>query len=809
MSRRIDQVAVLGAGVMGATIAAHMANVGLKTYLLDIVPPSLSDEDKKKGWGESTPEFRNKFSAGGLQNALKARPAAFYLPVDAELIKIGNFEDNLDWLKSCDLVIEVVVERLDIKRSLFERIIPNLKERAIVTSNTSGIPIAQMSEGLAEEFQKNFLGTHFFNPPRYLKLLELIPGPMTEPEVVAAVADFCEKRLGKDVVYAKDTPNFIGNRIGSFSMMYLLHRLPQTGLSLEEIDALTGPVLGHARSATFRTADLVGLDTLMHVAANVFDGCPDDEWRDYFKPPDFVQKMLDKKLLGDKTKGGFYKKTKDAEGKTQIQTLDLETLAYRPQEKARIASLGPIKAMDDLEARLKALIWAKDKAGLFTWDQMAHGLIYAANRLGEIADDIAQIDKAVRAGFNRDLGPFEVWDAVGPAKSVKRMEEEGLDPPVWVKDMLARGFESFYKWENGTHYYYDPKSGQYQVLERRPEIVLLKSLKDQNKVVKTNPGASIYDLGDGVAGLEFHTKMNALGIEIGNMMKDAAKIVAESFAGLVIANHAPNFSVGANLGLVLFTAQEEEWDELDFMVRELQKAVMGLKYLDKPVVGAPAGMALGGGCEVLLGCDRVRGAAESYIGLVESGVGVVPAGGGCKELLIRNTEHLFELQKGGVYPKQIDLLPFVARAFETIFLAKVATSFKEAVHLGYLRPTDKMTINRDFLIHDAKKTVLAMNLESYEPPRPKPIRVMGVDGKAVFEYAVYTMKKAGYLSEYDAVVADKLAWVLTGGDVLPDTEVSEHYILDLEREAFLSLCGDHRTQARMAHTLKTGKPLRN
>jgi len=809
MSRRIETVAVLGAGVMGATIAAHLANVGLPTYLLDIVPPQLSDEDRKKGWDEKTPAFRNKFSSGGLAGALKAKPAAFYLPDDAELITVGNLEDNLDWLGRADLIIEVVVERLDIKRALFEKVEKARRPDSIVASNTSGLPIASMSQGFSDDFQRHFLGTHFFNPPRYLKLLELVPGPMTDPEVLAFMAEFCEKKLGKDVVLAKDTPNFIANRVGAFAVLYLLHKIRDYGLTIEEVDALTGPVIGHPRSASFRTADLVGLDTLIHVAGNVYDGCPEDEMRDYFQPPDFVKRMLDKKMLGDKTRGGFYKKTKDAEGKRAILSLDLNSLEYRPQEKARIPALAPIKQMDDLTDKIKALIWGQDKYSKFTWEHTARTLIYAANRLGEIAEDIVNIDKAMRGGFNWKMGPFEAWDAVGPAKSVARMEKEGLEVPGWVKDMLAKGIKTFYKWREGVHYYYDPQAGDYKVLEYRPEIILLPALKERNKVIKTNPGATLYDLGDGVAGLEFHTKMNSIGLEIGMMMKEATRIVSEQFQGLVIANHADNFSVGANLMLVLFTAQEEEWDELDMMVRELQNAIMSLKYMDKPTVAAPAGMALGGGCEICLGCSRVRGAAETYLGLVEVGVGVVPAGGGCKELLIRNTENLFTVAKGGVYPKQIDLLPFLARTFETIAMAKVATSFKEAIHLGYLRPTDKMTINRDFLIHDAKQTVLAMALEGYQPPRPRPVRVMGVDGKAVLDYAVYTMRKAGYVTDYDAVVAGKLAWVLTGGDVLPDTEVSEQHLLDLEREAFLSLCGDPRTQARMQHTLKTGKPLRN
>lgn len=808
MSRRIEKVAVLGAGVMGATIAAHMANVGLPTYLLDIVPFELTDDDKKKGWDESSPAFRNKLAAAGLQEALKARPAAFYLKDDAELITIGNFEDDLEVLSECDLVVEVVIERLDIKRSLFERIIPLLKEGAIVASNTSGLPIRDMAEGMDDEFQKNFMGTHFFNPPRYMKLLEIIPGPMTDPEVVEFMTDFCEKTLGKDAVPCADTPNFIANRIGTFAVMHLFHNLIETGLTVEEIDALTGSAVGH-RMATFRTVDLVGLDTLLHVASNVYDGCPEDEQRATFKPPAYLEQMVEKGMLGNKTRGGFYKKTKTPEGKKAILTLDVETLEYRDKIKAKLAALGPVKALEDTPAKIKALIAGKDKASRFTWAGQAAMVIYAANRLGEIAEATYKIDTALRAGFGWELGPFEVWDAMGLTKSAARMEKEGMALPGWVKEMIEAGHESFYKTEAGVKYYYDPEAKDYAEIPLRPEIILLPSLKDRNKVVKANNGASLIDIGDGVACLEFHTKMNALGMEIGAIMREAARIVPQDFDGLVIGNHGTNFSVGANLALVLFTAQEEEWDELDFLVKGLQDALMGLKYMDRPVVAAPAGMALGGGCEVCLHADRVRAAAETYIGLVEVGVGVIPAGGGSKEMLVRNTENLFKVGKGGLYPKQIELTPWVARAFETIAMAKVATSAKEAQAMGFFRTADKFTINRDHLLYDAKKTVLAMNMEGYQAPRPKPIRVMGVDGRAVMEYALYTMHKAGFITDYDLVVANKLAWVLTGGDVLPDTEVSEQYILDLEREAFVSLCGDPRTQARMGHMLKTGKPLRN
>ncbi len=810
MGFKIERAAVIGAGVMGATIAALLANVGLPTILLDIVPPTLTDEDKAKGWTEETPAWRNKFARSGLQNALKQRPAAFYVPEAAKLIKTGNLEDNLDWIKDCQWIIEVVVENIDIKKRLFARIEPHRTPGTLVTTNTSGIPVAAMSAECSDEFQQYFCGTHFFNPPRYMKLLEIIPGPKTKPEVIDFFADFCERTLGKGVVFAKDTPNFIANRIGTFGMMRTVQTKLEMGLSFSAVDSLTGPALGRPKSATFGTADLVGLDTLSHVAGNVYDGAQGDEQREVFKVPDLFKRMIDKGLLGRKTKAGFFKMVRE-NGKKQLLELNPETLEYGPPQKTKFPSVGVARNLDTAAEKIKHIYWAEDEGGKFIQAVTGDTLIYAANRLGEIADDIVNIDQALKWGFAWELGPFETWDAVGPVKSIEAMKAAGQDVPAWVTEMLAAGHESFYTWQDGVRCYYDPGTKDYVPVPLKAEIILLPAFKERQKIVAQNTGATIYDLDDGVLGLEFHTKMNALGDDIGQMMNQACDLVeADGWEGIVIANHGQNFSVGANLMLVLFAAQEEEWDDLNHLVKGLQDVLMRFKFLRKPVVSAPHQMALGGGLEVCLASDRVRPAAEAYLGLVEVGVGVVPAGGGCKELLIRNTEGVFEVQRGGLYPKQIDLTPFVARAFETIALAKVATSAQEAIKMGILRPIDQPSMNGDFRIFDAKETVRHLNRLGYTPPRYRDdIRVMGKDMMGVFHYALYTMHKAGFVTDHDLTVAAKVARVLTGGDVLRDTLVSEQHLLDLEREAFLSLCGMPETQARMRHMLTTGKPLRN
>ncbi len=811
MEQKIRSAGVIGAGVMGATIAAQLANVGIETLLLDIVPPKgPSEKEKAKGITEESPAFRNRLARSGVDTALKSKPASFYVPANHKLIHIGNLEDDLARLGEVDWIIEVVVERLDIKQSVFEKIETVLKPHTIVSSNTSGISTTAMCEGRSEQFRKHFAVTHFFNPPRYLKLLEIVPGPDTLPAVLETLAEVCEKRVGKGVVWAKDTPNFIANRIGVFSMLGAIRTMVEMDLNVETVDQLTGPVVGHPKSASFRTADLVGLDTLVHTADNVYEGVKEDDQREKFSVPEFIKKMIHKQLLGEKTKQGFYKKSKDEDGKRVILSIDYHTLEYKPKEKVKLASIAAAKTMSGTGEKIKSLFYAKDAGGQFTFKTLTESLIYSAKRLGDIADDILNIDNAMKWGFAWKLGPFETWDAIGVKKSADKMKAAGYEIPAWVEEMLASGKEAFYRTVNGALEYYDPDSKDYRAAPTKPGIILLPALKEREKTVAGNSGATLIDIGDGVACLEFHTKMNAIGEDMIRMFNQSAKIVSKDFDGLVIANHGTNFSVGANLATMLFAAQEEEWDDLEYIVRARQNALMGLKYLDKPVVAAPAGMALGGGAEICLHANRVRFAAETYVGLVEVGVGLLPAGGGTKEMLLRNTEHLFEVKKGGIYPKQIDMTPFVARAFETIGMAKVATSGQQAIEMGFFRPTDRMTVNRDYLIEDAKKTVLAMNLEGYEPGRPRDdIRVAGESTLSLIKLALWSMHKAGYVLDHDLTVASKVAHVLCGGNVLEGTEVSEQYILDLEREAFLSLCGEPLTQARIQYMLEKGKPLRN
>ncbi|MEA3358873.1 MAG: 3-hydroxyacyl-CoA dehydrogenase NAD-binding domain-containing protein [Thermodesulfobacteriota bacterium] len=810
MARSIRKCAVIGAGVMGATIAAQLANVGIETLLLDIVLPELDDEDRKRGLSRDSKDFRNKLAQKGLNGSLNSRPASFYVKKNSGLITIGNMEDDIQRLGDVDWIIEVVVERLDIKKSVFEKIETVLKPDTIIASNTSGISAKDLCEGRSENFRKHFAITHFFNPPRYMKLLEIVPGPDAMPEVIELLAETCEKVLGKGIVYGKDTPNFVANRIGTFSMLYSMRAMMELGLSIETVDSLTGPIIGRAKSASFRTADLVGLDTLMHVADNVYDGAPDDEMREVFKAPEFVNEMVKKNLLGEKTRQGFYKKEKDGKGKKIILSLDYKSLKHTEQERVKFASLETAKNISGAGKKIKSLYYAGDVAGKFIFLMLSETLIYSANRVPEIADDIVSIDNALKWGFAWSIGPFETWDAIGLSKSVSKMKEEGYAIPKWIQEMLDAGKDSFYRKEKEKTYYYDPNAKDYKEIPVKSGIILLPSLKEGNKEVAGNKGASLIDIGDGVACLEFHSKMNAIGDDIINMVNKSADIVSREFEGLVIANHANNFSVGANLPLVLFTAQEEEWDDLDWMIKSFQDSFMKLKYLDKPVVAAPAGMALGGGCEICLASDRVRYAAETYMGLVEVGVGLLPAGGGTKELLLRNTDHIFEVQKGGLYPKQIELMPFVARAFETIAMAKVSTSGPEAVELGYLRPNDSMTVNRDYLMEDAKKTVLAMNMEGYRASRPRDdIKVAGENTFAMIKLGLWSMHESGFITEHDVTVSTKVGYVLCGGNVLEYTKVSEQYLLDLEREAFLSLCGDPKTQDRIQHMLSTGRPLRN
>lgn len=802
MNRHITKAAVLGSGVMGSTIAAHLANAGIPVFLLDIVPRELTSEEQARGLTLQSPQVRNRVAGAGLEAAKKARPAAFYSPDYSQLITIGNFDDHLGWVKEADWIIEVVVERLDIKQALLKKVDAVRTPGTIVSSNTSGIPINQIKEGLSDDFRRHFLGTHFFNPPRYMRLLEIIPSSETLPEVVETMAAFGERVLGKGIVFCKDRPNFIANRIGVFAMMTAIKTMLDGQYTIEEVDQLTGPATGKPKSATFRTGDIVGIDTLVHVANNLYEAVPDDERREMFIVPEFIRQMVAQKMLGDKAKQGFYKKVK-GDGKKDILTLDYSTLQYRVRQKGKFASLEAAKTIDALPERLKMLAYAKDRAGEFVWQTTRDILLYAANRIPEISDDIVNVDKAMRWGFNWQLGPFEMWDAIGVGESVSRMRAEGKTIPPLVEKLLATGKTSFYEKRDGVTFAFDLNTGKHAAISEKPGLVLLPSCKDRNKTIKKNAGASLIDIGDGVACLEFHSKMNAIGEDIIGMTAYAIQEVEKNFDGLVIGNEGDNFSVGANIMLMLMAAQEGDWDELDMMARAFQKATQSLKYSAKPVVAAPFGMTLGGGCEYALGADRIRAAAELYMGLVEVGVGIIPAGGGCKEMLVRALERIPN-------DAEVDLFPLVKETFMTIGTAKVSTSAVEARHIGFLRPSDGITMNKDYLIADAKATVLAMVQEGYKPPVPRrDIPVLGEPAFATLKLGMYLMKSAGRISEYDMHVGTKLAYVLCGGDATAKTLVSEQYILDLEREAFLSLAGERKTQERLAYMLKNGKPLRN
>ncbi len=795
---QIKKAAVLGAGVMGAQIAAHLANAGIPSLLLDIVPKEPTPEEAAKGLTIESPAVRNRIANAGLEGARKAKPAAFMSPELAGLVTVGNFDDDLLKLKDCDWIVEAIVENLDIKRSLYERVEPYLHAEAIITSNTSGIPIQSLAEGRSDNFRKQFLGTHFFNPPRYLHLMEIITTPETAPEVACFMAGFFDRVLGKGVVYAKDTPGFVANRLANFSMLGGLSYMLAKGYTPEEIDALTGTLIGHAKSASFRTLDIVGLDTAYNVARNLYNSLTNDEKRESFRVPEILDKMVERKILGDKTKGGFYKKV----GK-DILTLDFETLEYRPQQKAEFASVGAAKQIEDLSARLKTLVYAKDRAGEYLWHTMADACIYAAHRIPEIADNIVEIDNAMRWGFAHEMGIFEKWDAIGVEKSVAKMREEGRTIPANVDAMLAAGNTSFYRLENGVKQFYDFASNEYKPVPVAAGVTILKSLKDQSKVIKKNAGASLIDLGDGVACVEFHAKMNALGGDQIAMVAAALKEVEKSFVGLVVGNQGPNFSAGANIMLILMGAQEGDWDELSFAVKQFQTMTTSLRYSPKPVIVAPFGLSLGGGCELTLHSDRAVAAAETYIGMVEVGVGLLPGGGGTKEMALRASDAVADTPN-------LDQFEILRKNFELIAMGKVAVSAAEARHWGILRHTDRIVMNNDRLIEEAKQTVLTMAREGYVAPQPRQdILVLGEAALTKFKLGMHMMKRGGYISDHDALIGTKIAEVLSGGNLTHPTRVSEQYLLDLEREAFVSLCGTKATQERLAAMLKTGKPLRN
>ena len=801
MSHRINRVAVLGSGTMGAQIAAHCANAGLEVLLLDIAPKELTKQEESRGLTLESKPVRNRIVNAGLEAAKKIKPAAFFSPKLSSLIDVGNFDDDLAKLSGVDWIIEAIVEKLDIKRDLFSKVDKVRKAGTIVSSNTSGIPIKAMSEGMSDDFRKHFLGTHFFNPPRYLKLLEVIPTADTLPEIVSELAEFCDRRLGKGIVFAKDTPNFIANRIATFGSLNAVRVMTEGGYSIEEVDAITGPVVGRPKSASFRTTDIVGLDTALYVAENLYAAVPDDEKRDVLVPPEFLREMVKRGWTGNKAGQGFYKRQKGEGGKSEYLVLDYNTMEYKPAQKVRLPSLDAAKAIENTAERIRLLVYGKDRVGEFLWKTISANLIYAANRIPEIADDIVNIDNAVKWGFNHEFGTFELWDVIGVEKSVAKMRENGLEIPALPQKLLDSGKRSFYEQREGRTFYFELASAEYKEVAPRAGVTILKSLKDRNKIIKKNASASLIDLDDGVACLEFHSKMNAIGADTISMMNYSVKEVGENFEALVIGNQSENFSVGANIMLLLLGIQEGEWDEIAMSVRQFQNANMNLRYSAKPVVVAPQGMALGGGCEVTMHSDKARAAAEAYIGLVEVGVGLIPGGGGVKELVLRAVED--------ATPDE-DLFPRIRKVSETIAMARVATSAVEARELGFLRETDPITMNRDRLIEDAKQTALAMVREGYTQPHPRTdIPVLGEPALSAIKLAVHMMVRGGFISEYDAHVAKKLAYIITGGDLSHKTLVSEQYLLDLEREAFVSLCGEKKTQERIQHMLKTGKPLRN
>ena len=805
MSYEIKKAAVLGAGVMGATIAAHLTNAGIECLLLDIIPFDLTDPDKKKGLTEESPEWRNRFAANGLAGALKSKPASFYSKKNASMITIGNFADDLDKLSDVDWVIEVVIENLKIKQDLFARVEKIVKPDCIVSTNTSGLPIKEISANFSKSLKERFLGTHFFNPPRYMKLLEVIPGEETKKEVVDYIIKFCEDVLGKGVVICKDVPNFVGNRIGVFDISNAIKIMVDKGLTIPELDAIIGKGVGRPGSSIGGTMDLVGLDTGYHVMKNLHEAVPDDEMVDYFLPSEFMEKMMEKKWLGNKTKQGFYKKTKDEKGKRVKLALDYNAMEYVTFKKPKYASVSEAgKAEGGFEVKLRTLFNGEDIAAEVVREYLCRNFIYAANRIPEICDTVVAIDNTMKWGYNHRMGPFETWDAVGVREAVDVMKTLKLKVPTKITEMLKAKCETFYLKKEDGNYYYDFETRGYVKLEDKPKIILLPPLKEREKVIKTNLGASLVDMGDGVACLEFHTKMNAVDGDIVSMIFDSCDIVEKDFLGLVVANHGTNFSVGANIFQVLVAIQKGDWDLLEKLIYDFQYANMRMKYCEKPVVTAPAGMALGGGCEMAIHGAKCQAAGETYMGLVEVGVGVIPAGGGTKELMVRVTEGIPD----GAVASGLNMQTYYQKVFENIGMAKVATSAMEAMELGYIRKTDGISLNRDHQIWDAKEVVLGLS-KFYKKPKQAMIPVMGDNFKGMAESILYNMRYGNFISDYDVHVVTKLADVISGGDCPEGTYVTEDWILDLEREAFMSLGGESKTQDRIMHMLTTGKPLRN
>jgi 3-hydroxyacyl-CoA dehydrogenase len=801
MVRKIRKAAVIGSGVMGGGIAALLASAGIKTLMLDIVPFDLTEEEKKD------PKARNRMVKAGYDNLLTIQPALLMQKKDIGLISIGNLEDDFDQLADCDWIVEVVVENLKVKQDLFARIDKVRKTGTVISSNTSGIPLKAMSEGLSDDFRKHFLGTHFFNPVRYMHLLEIIPGEETDRDLLCFMADFGERILGKGIVWAKDTPNFVGNRIGVQGMVKSMQLMVEEGLSIQEVDALFGTAMGRPKTAMFKTSDLVGLDTMGHVARNSYELVTDEEEKKDFVIPEFVNKMIEKKLLGKKTQAGFYKTDLTPEWKTVRKVINPETLEYEDWQKVDFPCLVEAKKAKTLAEKIRTIVYGDDKGARFAWKAVADQLIYSANRIPEISDTIVEIDNAMKWGYNFEMGPFETWDAIGVQESVAKMETDGLTVPAKVKDMLAAGVTSFYKTENGKVSFYDFDSKGYKEVVVSESNISLAALKGSGKLVKTCDSASLVDLGDGVFCCEFHTKMNALNAEIIQFMDEAMDYVDENGVGLVIGNQAGGmpgaFSAGADLVQVGTAAKTDRLDEVDQMIRALHAVVQKETFSPFPVVAAPYGLALGGGCEVCLAADRIVAHSELYMGLVEIGVGLLPGGGGCKNLWKKAVNSIPS------HVKDVDLSKFFIPTFMNIATAKVSMSAAQARAAGFLGPQDRIVFNRDLLIGEAKKEVLQMAGAGYAPPAKKKLKVLGAAAEGMVNGEIFNMQSAGYVSEYDAFLARRIATVVGGGDVRTNSEVDEDVILNLEREAFIDFLKQEKTLARIEHMLKTGKPLRN
>ncbi len=801
--KEIRRAAVLGAGVMGANIAAHLANVGIPVYLMDIVPKELTDEESKKGLTLESPAVRNRLAQQAKNNLpSKGQMRPLYDNSFVDLITVGNFEDNMEWISECDWVIEVIVENMDIKKKFYPNVEKHWKKGSIVSTNTSGLSINEMVSETSDQFKQHFLGTHFFNPPRYMKLLEIIPHEKTSKDVIDFMSRFCERVLGKGVVFAKDTPNFIANRMGTYTMMVTMKTMQEKGMSIEEVDSIAGAPMGNPKTATFRTGDLVGLDVLYHTINTVYQNTQDPKEKETMEVPDFLQKMVEEKgWLGDKTGQGFYKKEKTPEG-TKRMALDYNTLEYRERQKPSFDIIKDVKDMD-LEDRLQRLYDDDGKVGDFVRTVAKRTVLFAASRIPEIADDVVNLDRGVKWGFNRRVGPFEMFDAIGVKKIVDDAKKEGYEIPPLVNALLEKGYETFYKKIDHKWHFFDLETKEYQPVPFSPEEIDLALLKEQNKLIMEEPGhGSLIDLGDGITCLEMHTPRQAISPEFTKFIFKAIDETEKNYRGMVISNQADNFCVGANVLSVLMGAQSGEWDELKQGVKDFQDACMRIKYSRIPVVAAPFGQTLGGGMEICLHANRVQAAAETYMGQVEMGVGLLPGGGGNKEVLLRQIEGIPEKVK-------TDMMPFVQKALEYILQATVATSAFEAKSFNFLRDTDNVTVNRDFLIHDAKNTVLAMLQEGWQTPRPKPITVTGKYGMGAIVGGLKVFEWGKFMSEHDRLIGEKVGRVLTGGYLEPNTQVSEQYLLDVEREAFVELCAEQKTQERIQHLLTTGKPLRN